>query len=312
MNYVVSGKHQMIGVPPTAQIRNLFPHAIEVGEFLALPHGLDETRMLRNLGIDAPAPVLSQYDWRGGTPFDIQKKTVALLTTAQRAYVLNDMGTGKTKCAIWAFDYLRSKGLAKRMLVVAPLSTLSFVWGREVLMTAPHLKVAVLHHSDRKKRIDRLKGDWDIAVINHDGVDVIADELNKMHIDVLAIDELAAYRNHNTRTKKMAKLAKRFRWVWGMTGSPTPNSPTDVWGQSLVVTPGRIDARFTRFRDELMIKVSTFKFVPKTDATERAFAVLQPAVRFTMDDVVELPEVVYRTIHVEMGPGQKKIYEALR
>jgi SNF2 family DNA or RNA helicase len=312
MTVLVSAKHEMLGVTTTPQLKNLFPHARELGALLAIPHGIDETKMLRNLGIDAPAPVLSQYDWNGGDPFDIQQKTVAMLTTEQRAYVLNDMGTGKTKCAIWAFDYLRSKGLARKMLVVAPLSTLTFVWAREVLFTAPHLKVAVLHHTDRKKRVERLKADWDIAVINHDGVDVILPELYAMDIDVLVLDELAAYRNWNMRTKKMARLAKRFRWVWGMTGSPTPNSPVDVWGQALVVTPNRVDNRFTRFRDELMIKVSTFKYVAKNDATERAFLALQPAVRFTMDDVVELPEVVYRTIQVAMGPGQQKIYEALR
>jgi len=309
---VVSAKHAMIGVPATAQLKNLFPHARELGELLAIPHGIDETKMLRNLGVEAPAPVLSQYDWNGGTPFDVQQKTVAMLTTERRAYVLNDMGTGKTKCCLWAFDFLRSKGLAKKMLVVAPLSTLTFVWAREVLQTVPHLKIAVLHHHTRKKRLERLAGDWDIAVINHDGLDVVYEELEKMQLDVLCIDELAVYRNYNMRTKKMAKLAKRFRWVWGMTGAPTPNEPTDVWGQAIVVTPNRVDNRFTRFRDELMIKISNFKYLPKSDATERAFRVLQPAVRYTMDDVVELPEVVYRTMQVELGPGQAKIYDALR
>lgn len=312
MNCVVSAKHAMIGVDATDQLRNLFPHARDFGDLLAIPHGLDETKMLRNLGIDAPAPILSQYDWCGGTPYDIQRKTAAMLTTERRAYVLNDMGTGKTKCCLWAFDYLRSKGVAKRMLVVAPLSTLTFTWAREVLATTPHLKIAILHHPKREKRLERLKGDWDIAVINHDGVSVIQDELERLQIDVLCIDELATYRNYNPRTKAMAKMAKRFPFVWGMTGSPTPNEPTDVWGQAMVVTPNRINSRFTRFRDELMIKVSTFRYVAKSDATERAFQTLQPAVRYTMDDVMELPEVVYRTMQVELGPGQGKIYDELR
>ena len=47
------------------------------------------------------------------------------------------MGTGKTKSAIWAFDFLKSVGRAKRMLVVAPLSTLRFTWEREIFNTIP-------------------------------------------------------------------------------------------------------------------------------------------------------------------------------
>ena len=47
-----------------------------------------------------------------------------------RSYVLNSMGTGKTKACIWAFDYLRSIGRAQRMLVVCPLSTMDFTWAR--------------------------------------------------------------------------------------------------------------------------------------------------------------------------------------
>jgi SNF2 family DNA or RNA helicase len=68
---------------------------------------------------------------------------------------------------------------------------------------------------------------------------------------------------------------------------------------------------FSRFREDLMVKQGPFKWTPRTDAVERAFAVLQPSVRFTLDDVVELPDLIERFIDVEMGPQQDKIYKAL-
>jgi hypothetical protein len=43
----------------------------------------------------------------------------------------------------------------------------------------------------------------------------------------------------------------------------------------------------------------------------KAFATLQPAVRFTLDDVVELPSLIERYVDVPMGPKQEKIYRAL-
>jgi SNF2 family DNA or RNA helicase len=100
-----------------------------------------------------------------------------------------------------------------------------------------------------------------------------------------------------------------------MTGAPIPNSPTDAWAQATIVTPHTVPKTFGKFRDELMLKVAQFKYVPKSDAVDRAFAALQPAVRFTLSDVTELPEAVGlnppRIIDVEMGPTQAKIYKQM-
>jgi SNF2 family DNA or RNA helicase len=49
--------------------------------------------------------------------------------------------------------------------------------------------------------------------------------------------------------------------------------------------------------------------VPKVDAVEQAYEVLQPAVRFTIDDVQELPPCIERFVDVEMGAIQKKVYK---
>jgi SNF2 family DNA or RNA helicase len=272
-----------------------------------------ETYLLRKLGFEVPAPINTHYDYRGGNPFDVQRKTCALLTMNSRAYVLNGMGTGKTKAALWAWDYLRSTGNAKKMLVVAPLSTLRFTWGREIFQTLPGVKYAVLHGT-REKRLALLADpDVEIFIINHDGLKVILDAVvAHPEIDTLVLDELAVYRNGTSqRTKLTRKLAQRMTWVWGMTGSPIPNEPTDAWAQASIVTPSTIPKYFGRFREELMYRVSQFKWTPKADAVDKAFGAMQPAVRFTLDDVVELPECVERSVDVEMGPKQAKVYNAL-
>lgn len=310
----VSHKHQAVVVPFRQDLANLFPDAQKLGDRLVLRHRATETRVLRNLGIDVPAPIAEHYDWRGGKPFDVQVKTAAMMTTCPRGYVLNGMGTGKTKAALWAWDYLRGTGEANKLLVVAPLSTLNFVWVREVIGTVPHRTVQVLY-GDKERRLKRL-GDLtaDIYVINHDGIGVVLDELmRRKDIDTLVIDELATFRNGTAqRTKQMRRLAGRMKWAWGMTGSPIPNEPTDAWGQCSILTPHTIPARMTHFRDQVMTKVSTFKYVPKKDAIEEVYRVMQPAVRFSLDDVVELPEVIERTIDVEMGEKQAQVYKAMQ
>lgn len=312
----VSGKHGVIGVPNRPEIINIFPSAkivtLQGNEVALLSHGVDETRFLRNIGIEVPSPILHRYDWCGGTPFDVQKATAAMLTVNPRAYVLNGMGTGKTKSALWSWDFLNKMGDAKKMLVTAPLSTLNFTWAKEVFETMPMRRVSVLH-GDRTRRLKRLEEDADIYVVNHDGLKVIFEALmERDDIDTLVLDELAAYRNGQAdRTKVTRKVAGKMKWVWGMTGSPTPNEPTDAWGQCSIVNPTTIPKTFGRFRDMTMTKITPFKWAPKQDALSTVHKVMQPAVRYTLDDIVELPELIERTIDVDLGKAQVKIYKAM-
>lgn len=314
---IVSGKHKVIGVPANDQVKGLFPqgkpHRFMDKDWILVPHSETEVYLLRKIGFDAPAPILSQFDFPqtvGKPAFEVQKKTCALLTMAQRAYVLNGMGTGKTKCAIWAFLYLKRQKRANKMLVVAPLSTLTFVWQREAFEVDPNIKVSVLY-GDAKQRRKKLAEDADIYVINHDGLAVIEKELHaRGDIDVLTIDELAVYRNKSERTKRMVALAQKMPWVWGMTGSPMPHEPTDVFYQCKVVTPTTVPRYWSHFRSQLMFPLGHVqKWVPKPDAVESAYEVMQPSVRFTIDEVQELPPCIERYVDVDMGKIQQKVYK---
>lgn len=319
---LISPKHRTIGVPAAPGLVNLFPTQ-KVIQYkgvptLILPHDPVTTFTLRRHGLDIPAPVISQYGFPAADNkpvFDVQRNTVAMMTTTARSYVLNGMGTGKTRCALWAFDYLKGNNLARKMLVVAPLSTLKFTWAAEVLRTLPHLKVGILHGT-RQRRLETLADpSYDIYVINHDGVRIVLDELSKRpDIDTLCLDELAVYRNGGSeRSKQMREYARRMRWVWGMTGSPTPREPTDAWAQCRIVNPHNgVEKYFSRFRDATMLKITNFKWEPKKDALEYVHRIMQPAVRYSLDDVVELPELVERTVRIELSPKQEGAYNRLR
>jgi SNF2 family DNA or RNA helicase len=298
-------------------LSTLFPDAKQIEHggavHLVIPHGPRESVLLKKAGKQVPPPVLSYYDWAGGTPFEVQKQTVALMTTSPRAYILNDMGTGKSRAALWAWDYLRKHDCAGKLLIVAPLSTLRFNWLREVTATIPHRKAVVLHHVSKTKRRELLDDpEAEIFIINHDGVKTIEEELNaRTDISTLVLDELAVYRNNSIRSKRMRKFAERFDFAWGMSGRPMPNHPTDVWSQCKIITPGSVPKYFKQARDALMYQITQFKWAPKDGAVETAFSWMQPSVRFKLDDVVELPEFISRTIDVEMSDQQLTIYRKM-
>lgn len=285
------------------------------GVYAILPHNTRTQIQLRAVGVEVPAPILYYYDWAsedGEQPFQVQKDTAALLTSHQRSYCLNDMGTGKTRATLWSWRFLYKAGVAKKLLVVAPLSTLKFVWLREIMLTMPEIRAIVLHATNPAKRRKLLDIDADVFIINHDGLKTIVTELHQREdIDCLVLDELAVYRNPSQRSKRMQIFAQRFTWVWGLTGRPMPTAPTDVWGQCKIITPQNVPKYFTPAKTLLMQQMDIYKWVPRQGAIEIAYKWMQPSVRFSLDDVVELPEAVSRTLDIEMSEQQATIYREL-
>lgn len=199
------------------------------------------------------------------------------------------------------------------MLVVAPLSTLHFTWAREILFTTPHLRCVVVHHAKRERRFTLLAQPADIYIVNHDGLKIIAEEVAKRKdIDVLCIDELATYRNRTKRSRIAQELAQKKQIVWGMTGAPMPNQPTDVWQQAKIVTPLTVPKFWSTFRDQTMLRINQWTWLPRKGAIETALSAMKPAVRFTLDDIMELPPFISRRVDVTMGPQQKRIYAAVQ
>lgn len=304
---------QLLALIPTAR-----PLMVRGQKLVAVPHNLDEARVLRNLGMNPPSPIRFHYKWSGAfKPFKAQMDTAEFLTMHPRSYVLNEMGSGKTMAVLWAFDYLRKLGKVNRMLVVCPLSTMERTWADEVFKHFPHLDYVVLHGT-RERRLKLLKQKADIYIVNHDGVKIIADELaHRPDIDIVIPDEIAqAARNAQTDRWKtlnaiINKQCNGSRWCWGVTGTPTPNAPTDAWAQCRLVTPSTVPPYFNRFKDAVMKQVNNFLWIARPNAMEHVYSVMQPAIRFSRAECVDLPPCVFQTRSVAMTAEQAKAYKQM-
>jgi SNF2 family DNA or RNA helicase len=62
----------------------------------------------------------------------------------------------------------------------------------------------------------------------------------------------------------------------------------------------------------VMYKVSQFRWINRPNADKVVFEALQPAIRFTKEECLDLPELIYTSREVELTPMQKKYYELLR
>lgn len=286
-----------------------------------VPHNLDETLVLRNLGFKVPSPVQHKYEWAGQyQPFAVQRTTVDMLTLYPRAFVLNDMGSGKTISTLWAFDFLKRKSRVNRALIVAPLSTLERAWGDEIFQNFPHLNYAVLHGS-REKRLRLLRDtSFDVYIINHDGLkmgDIVSELATRSDIDLVVIDELAVMRNAQTQLWKAAndvcnkQRPGLVRRVWGLTGTPTPNAPTDAYAQVKLLAPEKVPFGFGRFKDRVMMQISQYVWIPRGDAQEIVAEYMHPSVRFSLADCVSLPELVHIERSAPLNGEQTRAYNQM-
>jgi len=280
---------------------------------VVIPHRVKEMQRLKELGFNPPSPIAYQYDWPGRfTPYDHQKSTAEFLTLHKRCLVLNSIGTGKTVSALWAADYLMNMGLIKKVLILSPLSTLERVWGDAVFKELHHRKSVTLY-GDAKRRLKLLNTEADFYIVNHDGFPIIAKEaLDKF--DLVIIDEAAVYRNPSTK-----RFKQFYRWLqvqphmnlWLMTGTPTPNEPTDAWALAKLVDSPHMSKSYTGFREQVMTKIGQWKFIPRPDSVDIVKHVLQPSIRFTREECLDLPDTITQTRKVPLTPEQAKHFKQM-
>jgi SNF2 family DNA or RNA helicase len=145
-------------------------------------------------------------------------------------------------------------------------------------------------------------------------LNLIASEINADgRFDLVIVDEANAYKNPSTRRwKALASIVKPDTYLWMMTGTPASQSPVDAYGLAKLVNPTGVPKFQTSWRDKVMNKISMFKWHPKADAKDTVFKALQPAIRFTKEQCLDLPPVVTVTREVPMTPQQAKYYKMLK
>lgn len=313
---IIENKALLLKVRDPNRITTVIPKSkvLETGEVL-VKWGLEESQVLKNLKYkDVPSPIRAHYDWPGlYKPFAHQRKTAEFLTLHRRAFCFNEQGTGKTGSVIWAADYLMKIGVIKRVLVLCPLSIMQSAWQNDLFRFAMHRTCAIAHSYSREKRIQAVQSDAEFVICNFDGLGIIRDAVLEEEFDLIVIDEANAYKTvSTTRWKTLNSIIKPSTWLWMLTGTPASQSPTDAYGLARLVNPQGVPRFYGSFRDMVMYKLTQFKWVPKPNSENTVHTVLQPAIRFTKEECLDLPDMTYVTRDIPLTAQQEKYYEIIR
>lgn len=262
---------------------------------------------------NVPSPIARDYHWPGVyPPMEHQRDTASFLTIAKRSFCFNEQGTGKTAAAIWASDYLLAQGKIKRVLIVCPLSILQSAWQADLFKFAVHRKVGVAH-GIREKRKEIIAGPYEYVIINYDGIEIVKADIIKGKFDLIIIDEANAYKNVSTsRWKSMRDLLTPDTWLWMMTGTPAAQSPVDAFGLAKLCVPSNTPRHYTMYRDSVMQQLTRFKWIPKPQSATIVHNLLQPAIRYTKEECLDLPEVVFVERQAPLSTQQLKYYKHIK
>ena len=279
-----------------------------------------------------PAPMrwaVSPIPWK---PHLGQLKGVKFLLEHAGGGLFADPGVGKSSITLASFSYLKKRGVANKMLIIAPLKPCWLVWPAEVKkwIDFNHLKIVVLHGP---KKQEALESDADIYVINPEGLDWLLDakkmtsasgrptvtvdlkRFKALGFDTLCVDEISKFKHSNTtRFKTLKCVLGTFARRWGLTGSPASNGLMDLFGQCYVLDQGRSLGSFiTHYRNRYFHQGwDGFSWVLNAGAEEQIYERLRPLVlRLAAEDYIDMPELVSTAIEFDLPPDARAFYDSL-
>ena len=310
-----------------SQLLHALPEAREInGQYVGVPATLANSQVLRRHQYPV-APVMTEenYDWPHGPgirPYESQRITANFLVLHPRSFVLSDMGVGKTMATLWAADYVLKQFPGSRALVVAPLSILERVWASAIFTNFFGKRTAEILYGSAEKRMQLLEtSKADVFIVNFDGVGVGARTRKRFELDgfskalanrndirLVIVDEASGYRDATTKRHRIARQVIGTKpYLWLLTGTPTPNAPTDAYGLAKLVN-GAYGKSFRDFRMETEYQPfpNSFRWLPRKDGYDKARALLTPSIRFGIEDVWDGPPVTVQQRQVDLTDEQKR------
>lgn len=231
-----------------------------------------------------------------------------------------DMGLGKTVSTLTAIVDLINVFEVSKVLIVAPKRVAEMTWGDEVnnWKHLNGLRVSVIKGT-AKQREAAARADADIYTVSRDNLVWLLQMWGgeKVPYDMLVLDELSSFKNHQAKRFKAAKVIRRgCNRVVGLTGTPAPNGLIDLWAQVYLIDGGArlgkniTDYRANYFRPGAQNGGIVYEYKPLPDTAEvLSEKIADITLSMKALDFLDMPELNYITNYVELSPKTMKAYE---
>lgn len=255
-------------------------------------------------------------------PHPYQEYCINYLLERPAAGLFLDMGLGKTVITLTAIDALIYDRFAvSKVLVIAPLRVAEDTWTRECDKWdhLKHLRVSRVLGT-AAQRVRALEQDADIYCINRDNVQWLVKQYRgKWPFDMVVIDELSSFKNPSAKRFKMLRMVRPLvKWLWGLTGTPSPNGLIDLWAQMYLLDRGeRLEPTVTKYRAKYFRPGNgqgyvVYEWLPRPGSEEAIYtAIGDICISMKATDYIQLPERVDVEHIVKLDDIARAYYEEM-
>lgn len=220
------------------------------------------------------------------------------------ACLADDMGLGKT---LQALALLLARAPRGPALVVAPTSV-CFNWLREGERFAPSLRLLPFREGDRAGTLAAL-GPGDVLVCSWGLLVLHAEQLAKVPLATLVLDEAQAIKNPATRRARAARdLSAECRVA--LSGTPLENHLGELWSLFRVIAPGLLGSWET-FRERFAAPIERDRDPERLAALSR---IVRPFIlrRVKSQVATELPARTEVRQLVTLSLAERRLYDDAR
>jgi len=254
---------------------------------------------------------------------DYQQKAVNFQCTRPNSMLWLDMGLGKTVITLTSMAHLIRTQFLRGVIIVAPIRVIRLVWRQEAVKWehTKHLRFSMVTGT-KDQRTRALLRPADVYLINYENLGWLSETIQTYFVkkdkplpfNGIIWDEISKMKNSSTnRVKAFRKIADKFDWSTGLTGTPASNGYKDLHGQFLVVDKGeRLGTSKTAFRTRFYRKVGPYKEVAYEDTEDTIKKLIGDiTLEMSAEDYNPLPDLMVNDIEIEMPDDLRAKYDKM-
>lgn len=257
------------------------------------------------------------------SPHSYQRYATEFIKDTPACAIFLDMGLGKTSITLTALnDLLFDSFDVHKVLVIAPLRVARTTWSEEVEKWE-HLRM--LRYSvavgTETERLSALRTPADIYIINRENLGWLVEESGvPFDFDMLVIDELSSFKNHNTkRFKALMKVRPKVKRIVGLTGTPSSNGLMDLFAEFKLLDMGERLGRFigqyrtNHFLPDKRNGQIIYSYKPLPDAEQRIYDKISDiTISMKAADHLKMPELISTEYTVQLSEKEQEKYDDLK
>lgn len=226
------------------------------------------------------------------------------------------MGLGKSAISVTAIKELFDEFLIHKVLIIAPLRVCLNTWPVEIDKWSD-MKFIQLAGLTTAKRTAALNRKASIFIVNRELIPWLVEYYkNKWPFDMVVIDEASSFKNPSSkRFKALNKVRPFIKRMLQLTGSPAPNGLLDIYAPIKLLDKGeRLGRTITQYKQRYF----TSDYMGWVWTIREG---CEPLIYNKVDDItlsmksidyLDMPEVVYNNIYVELPNRIREIYKELQ